>query len=306
MPDHGMDKQRSGWYDVVERVLAPGETVHRLAWHDRKAWWQQEQAILAYYILAGVDKTNPDYLKYARETAAFYNAFFLDVDSGGIYFNVLASGLPYLMGTEREKGSHSMSGYHSFELCYLAAVYSNLLVNKLPMNFYFKPKPGTFPGNLLRVAPDLLPEGSIRIESVEIDGKPWESFDADGLTVTLPVTDHDLKVRVRVVPTSGLEHFTATAHVDGKAAMLALAGELDARALRVLREATDIVLAANPDVVLVDLSGLSKMTAEGVRLLAFMRQKLNLDDEISIKGAKEDMRVLLASGGLSEECVFVD
>ena len=158
MPEHGMDQQRGGWYDVVERTLQAGEKIHRYAWHDRKAWWQQEQAILAYLILAGVHK-KPEYVKLARESAAFYNAWFLDQDSGGIYFNVLANGMPYLVGTEREKGSHSMSGYHSFELCYLAAVYGNLLVNKQPMDFYFKPKPGGFADNILRVAPDLLPPG---------------------------------------------------------------------------------------------------------------------------------------------------
>ena len=49
----GSDRQRGGWYDVVERVRQPGEESHRFAWHDRKAWWQQEQAILAYLILAG-------------------------------------------------------------------------------------------------------------------------------------------------------------------------------------------------------------------------------------------------------------
>jgi len=116
MPQHGMDKQRCGWYDVVERILAAGEAVHRMAWHDRKAWWQQEQGILAYLILAGTLK-DAEYLRYARESSSFYNAWFLDRDSGGVYFNVLANGLPYLMGTERQKGSHSMSGYHSFELC---------------------------------------------------------------------------------------------------------------------------------------------------------------------------------------------
>ena len=52
--------------------------------------------------------------------------------------------MPYLMGTERFKGSHSMSGYHSFELCYLAAVYTNLLITKQPLDFYFKPQPGGF------------------------------------------------------------------------------------------------------------------------------------------------------------------
>ena len=73
------------------------------------------------------------------EPVAFYNAFFLDHDSNGVYFNVLATGIPYLMGTERLKGSHSMSGYHSTELCYLSAVYSNLLVTKQPLDLHFKP-----------------------------------------------------------------------------------------------------------------------------------------------------------------------
>jgi mannose/cellobiose epimerase-like protein (N-acyl-D-glucosamine 2-epimerase family)/anti-anti-sigma regulatory factor len=305
MPDHGMDKQRGGWYDVVERELAPGETIHRYAWHDRKAWWQQEQAILAYLIMAGVHK-DPTYAKYARESAAFYNAWFLDQDNGGIYFNVLANGLPYLMGTERMKGSHSMSGYHSFELCYLAAVYGNLLVNKQPMDFFFKPKPGGFADGILRVAPDLLPPGSVRIELVEIDGKPYDKFDAEALTVTLPVADHAVKVRVKIVPTSGLEHFGAEVKVDGKTATLVLEGELDARALPELRAAADDVLRADPDALVVDVSKLTKMSAEGGRLLAFVRQKLKLDEEITIKGANKDVRDLLSADDIAEEVTFVD
>jgi len=121
--------------------LAEGEHNHRFVWHDRKAWWQQEQAILAYLILHGSLK-DEEYLRHAREAAAFYNAFFLDHDDGGVYFNTLASGLPYLLGTERFKGSHSMSAYHSMELCYLAAVYTNLLITKQPMYLHFKPYPG--------------------------------------------------------------------------------------------------------------------------------------------------------------------
>ena len=136
MPQWGMDRQRGDWYDMVERVRGKGEEFHRLIWHDRKAWWQQEQGILAYLILAG-SLHEPEYLQLARESAAFYNAWFPDNDSGGVYFNVLATGIPYLLGTERLKGSHSMSGYHSFELCYLAAVYTNLLLTKQPMDFYF-------------------------------------------------------------------------------------------------------------------------------------------------------------------------
>jgi mannose/cellobiose epimerase-like protein (N-acyl-D-glucosamine 2-epimerase family) len=194
MPKAGMDPQRGGWYDVVERTVRPGERFHRFAWHDRKAWWQQEQGILAYLILNGVLK-KPEYLKLARESSAFYNAWFLDNDAGGIYFNVLANGIPYLMGTERKKGSHSMAAYHSFELCYLASVYTNLLITKQPMDFYFKPKPGGFNDRVLRVQPDLLPPGSVVISKVEIDGKDYKNFDAKGLTVQLP--DSTLEIRVK-------------------------------------------------------------------------------------------------------------
>jgi hypothetical protein len=70
---------------VVERVLNPGEKFHRFVWHDRKAWWQQEQGILAYYILAGV-YDQPGFIRFAREGTAFYNAWFLDTQSGGGLF----------------------------------------------------------------------------------------------------------------------------------------------------------------------------------------------------------------------------
>ena len=200
MPEVGSDRQRGGWFDVVERILAEGESIHRFVWHDRKAWWQQEQSILAYLILAGVLE-GEEYQRLARESAAFYNAWFLDIEDGGVYFNVLANGIPYLSGgNERGKGSHSMSGYHSTELCFLASVYTNLLINKQPMDFYFKPIPGGFPDNILRVSPDILPQKSIKIDSVEIDGEAYHNFDADNLIVKLPQTKEQVKVKVQIVP----------------------------------------------------------------------------------------------------------
>jgi mannose/cellobiose epimerase-like protein (N-acyl-D-glucosamine 2-epimerase family) len=202
MPDAGSDRQRGGWYDVVERHLVPGQSWYRFAWHDRKAWWQQEQAILAYLILNGSLGAG-EYLKHARESAAFYNAFFLDHDDGGVYFNVLANGLPYLLGNERFKGSHSMSAYHSIELCYLAAVYTNLLITRQPMNFYFRPSPRGFRDNILRVAPDILPPGRVELTAVEIDGKEYTDFDRQALTVRLPDSNRDLRVRVTLTPVEG-------------------------------------------------------------------------------------------------------
>jgi mannose/cellobiose epimerase-like protein (N-acyl-D-glucosamine 2-epimerase family) len=202
MPSVGSDRQRGGWYDVVERILKQGETIHRFVWHDRKAWWQQEQCILAYLILTG-NLRKEDYHRTAREAAAFYNAWFLDTEDGGVYFNVLANGLPYLAsGNERAKGSHSMSGYHSIELCYLAAVYTNLLINKQPMDFYFKPMPNGFPNRNLRVSPDILPPKSVKIGKCEINGQNYTNFDAEALIVKLPDTKEQTKVKVHIEPTT--------------------------------------------------------------------------------------------------------
>jgi len=200
MPAIGGDQQRGGWYDVMERERKAGEDHYRFAFHDRKAWWQQEQGILAYLILNGV-LGGDEYLRIARESAAFYNAFFLDHNDGAVYFNVLANGIAYLIGTERFKGSHSMSMYHSGELAYLAQVYTNLLITKQPLDLYFKPLPGAFKRNILRVSPDILPPGSIRIGAVEINDQPYTNFDAAGLTVKLPDTKEQVRVKVRIEPT---------------------------------------------------------------------------------------------------------
>jgi hypothetical protein len=75
------------------------------------------------------------------------------------------------------------------------------MITKQPMDFYFKPFPGGFTDGIIRVAPDLLPPGSIKIESVEVDGKPYTDFDAAALTVKIPSSQGRPKIKVRIVPT---------------------------------------------------------------------------------------------------------
>ena len=224
MPEAGSDQQRGGWYDVVDRVRQPGQEVHRFTWHDRKAWWQQEQAILAYQIMAG-STGDEEALRLGRESASFYNAWFFDYEEGSVYFNVLATGIPYLLGTERQKGSHSMAGYHSFELAYLATVYTNLLITKEPMDLYFSPIPGALPDNILRVSPDILPPGSIRIGEVEVDGEPYADFDAEALTVRVPDGKKRVKIKVRILPSQ--DPFEVRTAYENEEAHLTLTGKLD-------------------------------------------------------------------------------
>jgi mannose/cellobiose epimerase-like protein (N-acyl-D-glucosamine 2-epimerase family) len=199
MPAVGSDLQRGGWYDMEERTLAANQQLHRFSWHDHKTWWQQEQAILAYLILAG-HTGDAEFIQQARQAATFYNAFFLDHDEGGVFFAVLADGTPYLSGTERYKGSHSMSMYHTAELCYLATVYQRLLLHGEPLTLWFRPRPDGFPDRVLRTAPDALPPGRVRLDWVEIDGKPYSAFDAAAMTVKLPDSASAVTVRAHLVP----------------------------------------------------------------------------------------------------------
>lgn len=329
MPTAGMDVQRAGWYDVVERVKGPGEEYHHFAWHDRKAWWQQEQAILAYLILAGSLKKD-EYLRLARESSAFYNAFFPDHDNGGVYFNVLANGIPYLLGTERLKGSHSMSGYHSFELCYLAAVYSNLLLFRQPMDLHFKPKPGALKDGVLRVSPDILPKGSVRIEAVWINGRPHADFDADGMSVRLPAatqtvdathplqarpawagnpamlprtTTDEMRIRVRVAP--ALVEFDALLDMGDGAAVLTLEGTFDQSAELVLRAKLNQVIAVAPKRLVINAADLKGLSKPSVRALTFAREKLGLDVDIYLVGANDTVKKQLNDAGFLEEVQVV-
>jgi hypothetical protein len=281
----------------------PGEEHHRFVWHDRKAWWQQEQGILAYLILAGV-RGNAEYRRLARESAAFYNAWFLDNDSGGVYFNVLANGIPYLLGTERDKGSHSMAGYHSFELAYLAAVYTNLLITKEPMDFYFKPAPGGFTDNVLRVQPDILPPGSVRIGAVWVNDGKYTDFDAEALTVKLPSNHGELKVRVRLVP-AGVSFSADLLEVSQGSAKLALAGSLERGALKYFEEQMESVLASEVQKLILMAEELDSISGEALRYLAFAKQKQGAKFDITIAGAKKNIKEVIERSELSEEFALV-
>lgn len=303
IPGAGYDNQRGGWYDVVERVLDADEKFHRYVWHDRKAWWQQEQGILAYYIMAGVYEDAPtDFLRYAREGAAFYNAWFLDTESGGVYFNVLANGQPYALGTERGKGSHSMAGYHSFELCYLSAIYSNLLINKEPMDFFFRPNVGALKDSILRVAPDILPPGSIRIDQVWVNGQSYDQFDAEALSIKVPTDLGDVALRVRITPT-GLGFNADLLESSHGIARIALSGSLQPSGLKYLKE--ELEKAHGSTGVELEMSKLEDISPEALRYLAFFKQKAGANFSIKILGATGSTRTTLEQSELSQEFTLV-
>ena len=205
--------------------------------------------------------------------------------------------MPYLLGTERLKGSHSMSAYHNTELCYLAAVYTNLLITKQPLDLHFKPRADAWKDRILRVSPDILPPGSIKIDQVWIDGQPWSEFDADKLTVTLPPpAGKDLAVKVRVV--SALETFESEVQVSDGTASIMLTGKLDETVTAMLERDLERALASGPQRVVLRAERLDSMSSAGARALLFLRQKLPFEGvDVVIVGAKPEVQ---------EACQLVD
>jgi hypothetical protein len=190
--EHGYDQIRGGIFDAVERD-PKNDMAIEFAWMDTKDFWQQEQAILAYLILHGITdpqlpvddarlrggvpprKLRDDFLALAREVEAFWNLYFLDHDLRSVYQRVTSIGVPIVKGGYSFKGAHSISGYHAFELNYLAHIYNRVLVdtpgseNDNTFSLYFRPEVGSRQLSV-NVLPDFFAPGEVEVLKVSVRG----------------------------------------------------------------------------------------------------------------------------------------
>jgi anti-anti-sigma regulatory factor len=190
-----------------------------------------------------------------------------------------------------------MSGYHSMELCYLAAVYSNLLVNEEDLELHFKPKAVSFPDGILRVAPDLLPPGSVRLAEVWVNDLPYADFDADALTVKLPGNE-ECRVKVRIV--SATDKFDSTFSLDDGVARVALRGKLDPDEVIKLRRDLERVISASPRRIVINVKELETMSRQGMNELLFFRSKVTMGEDVYIVGANAAVAECFVETGDSE------
>jgi hypothetical protein len=206
MTEVGVDQVRGGCFDAVEREPYSSESKVgppmpvEFTWLNTKDFWQQEQAILAYLILFGHTR-DPFYLENARRMEAFWNIAFLDREHRGMYFRVSENGLPIVQGGYEVRGGHSdASGYHCFELNYLAYIYNRAyvaLANDTDPVFtmYFRPNEDCRL-NSLNVLPDFMPPGSVRIERVLVNGRPRAHTDPNYFQVELQEGDRGATIAV--------------------------------------------------------------------------------------------------------------
>jgi mannose/cellobiose epimerase-like protein (N-acyl-D-glucosamine 2-epimerase family) len=205
MTELGIDQIRGGCFDAVEREPKNGMPVE-FSWLNTKDFWQQEQAILAYLILYGYT-SDPNYLTMARETTAFWNVFFLDRENRGIYFRVTENGLPVVTAGYGGRGGHSdASGYHVFELNYLAHIYTRSYVSGASgtdstFSMFFKPDLESQMQSI-NVLPDFIPPGRVEIVRIIINGVPRKNFAKDNFQVELNQSElgSSIVVEFRAVP----------------------------------------------------------------------------------------------------------
>jgi mannose/cellobiose epimerase-like protein (N-acyl-D-glucosamine 2-epimerase family) len=180
METHGLDRLSGGCFDAVERQGPKKGIPVDLVWGATKDFWQQEQAVLAYLSLYGRGRDRPEnrrYLDLARECMTFWNLFFLDHDNGGVFFRVGRDGSPDIHQPYGIKGGHAISGYHAFELNFLAHIYVRTFCRREPFCLYFRPA-HTGPGRVLNVLPDFLPHQAVQISGVRVNGTK-HSFNND-------------------------------------------------------------------------------------------------------------------------------
>jgi mannose/cellobiose epimerase-like protein (N-acyl-D-glucosamine 2-epimerase family)/ABC-type transporter Mla MlaB component len=287
---HGFDALRGGWYDMVER-----EYPHHLCWHDHKAWWQQEQGILALQLLQVLEPHEPRWSRLANASIDYYNTFFLDRGNGGVYFSVAADGTPWLVGHEALKGSHSMGGYHAFELCLCASVYGNLLIHQNSLRLYFQVVPDQIPEHRLFLAPDLMPDGSIVVQSLRINGEPWDNVNALDLFVDLPSGASLITVEADLGPANAgfqLQEVVERS-ADGQACTYLMKGYLCDYFLPVFRHRLEEL--SDVSELRLDASGLTGACPAGMRYLLLLRQQQRSRCEVKVVNIPEELQLQLSS-----------
>jgi mannose/cellobiose epimerase-like protein (N-acyl-D-glucosamine 2-epimerase family) len=204
----GIDQIRSGVFDAVERDPADPNIPVQFAWLNTKDFWQQEQGILAYLIMFGSfrDPDEPDaqdFLSLGRELCAFWNLYFLDHERSGVYFRVSDNGTPVIKSTYGDKGGHSISGYHVFELDYLAHLYHRAYLPRQQRQhtvfcLHFRPSENSLLRSI-NVLPDFLGPDAVEIEGVVVDGVERPVEDPTNFQVRLQKSDlgHNVIVRFR-------------------------------------------------------------------------------------------------------------
>jgi hypothetical protein len=209
MEEAGVDLIRGGIYDAMERQPANGMP-SEFAWETTKDFWQQEQAILAYYIMSGIPaqylptEEQERYLELARYCTMFWNVFFVDQENREIYFRTTESGAPVVQDGYGIQGGHAIAGYHSFELNYLAHLYIRTYVAKSKgqdESFCLSFRPQNCEGiETFNVLPDFFRPEDLKIIGVKFNGVRQSIRDPSRFQIDIRDIKPETEIEVEFMP----------------------------------------------------------------------------------------------------------
>jgi anti-anti-sigma regulatory factor len=176
------------------------------------------------------------------------------------------------------------------------------VVTKQPMDVFFKPEPGAWPENKLRVAPDLLPAGSVELAEVWIDDKSYTNFDRQKLVVNLPDSDRALRVRVRIEP-AGCGFSADLISFDDGISVFALDGDLTSYTLPAFKK--ELEKLNNIKGIVLDMTDLKSVDDTAWNYLLFTAQQRGADFSIKLKGLNEAVAGSLKDAELDEEFAVI-
>ncbi len=204
MEEVGVDLIRGGIFDALERHPSNGMPTE-FAWEPTKDFWQQEQAILAYYIMSGIntqEKNDPEtarFIELARYCTAFWNLYFVDQENRKIYFRTTESGAPVVQDGYGNQGGHAIAGYHSFELNYLAHLYIRTYVPQThggDDSFCLTFRPCCSGIKTINVLPDFFRPGELKIINVKANGIPMGIRDPHRFQIDISDVPKDAEIEV--------------------------------------------------------------------------------------------------------------
>ncbi|HUX96234.1 MAG TPA: AGE family epimerase/isomerase [Bacteroidales bacterium] len=180
------DPVRGTWFDMIygDQPSFPADT--SIVW-----WWLQSYGMFSMIHLYHLTRDD-SYLESFSRMASVWTEYFIDHEYGGAYIGITPSG----EAKNKEKASAWKSSYHEMETSLLNYLYLNLYVNRKQVTFYFNITEAV-EGEKHFVS--LAEDPSVRISSVTINGKRWDSFDTEGRSVTLPA-GKNLKMAVTLKP----------------------------------------------------------------------------------------------------------
>ena len=166
------------------------------------------------------------------------------------------------------------------------------------MDFYFRPDPQGWPDNKLRVAPDLLPAGSVELSEVWIDDKSYYDFDKTAMIVNLPDSDKPLRVRVRIEP-AGLGFSADLISYENGIGRFALDGDLTKCKLPLFKKELEKLSGLSG--VELDMTNLKTIDDTGWNYLLFTKQQRGADFSLALKGMNAVITQSLKDAELDEE-----